>query len=80
MNDFTPARDTRYGHMSQQQYETRRADELLHEAAQTVCELCDDDGYKPNGIVCDHVDRSEIHKRGIAKVRAALAAAKATGA
>ncbi|CQD03686.1 hypothetical protein BN000_00621 [Mycobacterium europaeum] len=80
MNDFAPCMDTRYGHMTQQQYEARRADELLRESMQTVCELCDDDGYRPNGIVCDHVDRSEIHKRGIAKCRAALADTKAIDA
>jgi len=21
------------------------------------CDLCDDDGRKPNGMVCDHIDR-----------------------
>ncbi|SRX93580.1 hypothetical protein MSP7336_01819 [Mycobacterium shimoidei] len=37
------------------------------------CQLCDDDGYRPNGTVCDHVDYSDIARRGMAKVRAALA-------
>lgn len=48
-------------------------------AAQTVrdeirnCTLCDDDGYRPNnGPVCDHQDRTETHRNGMAKVRAAL--------
>jgi hypothetical protein len=35
------------------------------------CGLCDDDGYR-NNRVCDHVDRTEITKRGIAKVLSAL--------
>lgn len=35
------------------------------------CGLCDDDGYR-NNRVCDHVDRIEVTKRGIAKVRSAL--------
>lgn len=35
------------------------------------CTLCDDDGYR-GAIVCDHVDRSDIIARGMAKVRAAL--------
>lgn len=35
------------------------------------CGLCNDDGYR-NTRVCDHVDRTETHKRGMAKVRAAL--------
>lgn len=41
-------------------------------AAIVECELCDDDGYR--GLaVCDHIDHTEAAKRGIAKVRAALA-------
>lgn len=40
------------------------------------CTLCDDNGYR-GGTVCDHIDRSEIAKRGMAKVQEALAAAKA---
>lgn len=36
------------------------------------CSMCDPDGYKPNRIVCDHVDRTEVAKRGTSKVYAAL--------
>lgn len=36
------------------------------------CGLCDDYGYR-GLLVCDHVDRTETAKRGMAKVRAALA-------
>jgi hypothetical protein len=37
------------------------------------CPMCDEDCYKPNGTVCDHIDRSGVHERGMAKVRDALA-------
>lgn len=41
-------------------------------AMQTVnCGLCDDGGYR-GSAVCDHVDRTDIYKRGMARVRAAL--------
>ncbi|OIN79981.1 hypothetical protein BMG05_14980 [Mycobacterium malmoense] len=37
------------------------------------CTLCNDDGYRHNnGPVCDHVDRTETHRNGMAAVRAAL--------
>lgn len=41
------------------------------------CTLCDDDGYRlnpdnrPTGVVCDHIDRTETTRAGIAAVRAA---------
>lgn len=35
------------------------------------CGLCDDDGYR-DFRVCDHQDRSEIYRRGLAKVREVL--------
>ena len=46
-----------------------------HMAPVTVsaCQLCDADGYRQNLTVCDHVDRTETAKAGIARVRAALA-------
>lgn len=37
------------------------------------CGLCDEYGYRPNGIPCDGVDRTETAARGSALVRAALA-------
>jgi hypothetical protein len=41
-------------------------------AAVVDCFLCDDDGYRGT-VVCDHVDRSEVLARGLAKVRSVLA-------
>ncbi|BBZ09884.1 hypothetical protein MBRA_00790 [Mycobacterium branderi] len=38
----------------------------------TDCDLCDDNGYR-GAHVCDHIDRTETTKAGIAAVRAALA-------
>lgn len=42
------------------------------------CGLCDEDGYRQNGIPCDGVDRAETAARGSALVRAALAKGAAT--
>ena len=36
------------------------------------CPMCDEDGYKPSGYVCDHVDRTGVRERGMTKVHAAL--------
>ena len=42
----------------------------------TNCQLCDDDGYRrpERTVVCDHIDRSETSRRGIARCREALQA------
>jgi hypothetical protein len=37
-----------------------------------ACTICDREGYRPNGTICDHVDRSAITRRGIDACRAAL--------
>ena len=63
-------RDRRYRE-SMQELDTV-SDAHLDPAARARCTLCDDEGYRPNGYICDHVDRSEIAKRGMEKVRAAL--------
>ncbi|MDD7812606.1 hypothetical protein PP713_08565 [Mycobacterium sp. CSUR Q5927] len=51
--------------------EQRHADLELAAQARAACRLCDADGYR-NGAVCDHVDRTETTRRGIAACRAAL--------
>jgi hypothetical protein len=48
-------------------------DAHLDPAEIAACTLCDDQGYRRNGCVCDHVDRTDIAARGMQKVRAALA-------
>ncbi|OIN81644.1 hypothetical protein [Mycobacterium malmoense] len=45
----------------------------LTQAAIDDCGLCDPDGYRPSGVVCDHIDRTSIAAAGAARVRAALA-------
>ena len=36
------------------------------------CDLCDDNGYR-GVVVCDHVDRAEVARRGLEKCREVLA-------
>jgi hypothetical protein len=43
----------------------------LRQRAIDACDLCDEDGYR-NGIVCDHVDRTETARAGRAAVTAAI--------
>jgi len=50
----------------------QRARYVLAEAERRACDLCDDAGYRPNRIVCDHVDRTEIAARGVALCRDVL--------
>lgn len=40
--------------------------------ARLDCHLCDDDGYRTNNLVCDHIDRTHTHRAGMNAVRAAL--------
>jgi hypothetical protein len=37
-----------------------------------ACDLCDPDGYRSNGKVCDHVDRTETARAGAEACREAL--------
>jgi hypothetical protein len=36
------------------------------------CSQCDENGYRPNGMVCDHIDRQLTAARGVANIRAAM--------
>ena len=40
------------------------------------CQLCDEDGYTPGNVVCDHIDHRPAAKRGMAAIRAAMGWAK----
>lgn len=51
----------------------------LNARAVADCGLCDDDGYR-GALVCDHIDRTETNRAGIAKVREALAEIRAAKA
>lgn len=48
------------------------ADRYEEAAEIAMCEWCDDEGIRPTGHRCDHIDYAAIAKRGIAKVKAAL--------
>lgn len=52
-------------------YEDPHERARLRQLAIEACTLCDEDGYR-FGTVCDHVDRTEINRRGMALVRKAL--------
>jgi hypothetical protein len=53
-------------------YEDPHERARLRQLAIEACELCDEYGYD-GSRVCDHVDRRETHRVGMAKVREALA-------
>ena len=70
---FDFARSMREAADAQRVYEQdRRARRVLAEAERAVCDLCDTSGYRPNGLVCDHVDRTETVRRGLALCRDVL--------
>lgn len=48
---------------------TTTADQRRREQWIANCRLCDADGYRESGALCDHIDRSATHARGIALVR-----------
>lgn len=51
---------------------TSRADSRRRELRIANCRLCDDGGYTPNNIVCDHKDHRPAAARGMAAVREAM--------
>lgn len=36
------------------------------------CQLCDDDGYTPGLVICDHVDHRPAAARGMQRIREAM--------
>jgi hypothetical protein len=72
-----PPPDGRYGQVSRDEYEERRAAALLREAEINACDCCDAQGYRPNGTLCPHTDKFDrAARRGMSLVRAALTKAK----
>lgn len=72
---FDFARSMREAADAQRVYEQdRRARLVLADVERAVCDLCDAGGYRPNGLVCDHIDRTEIASRGMALIRDVLRA------
>ncbi|HEY2066345.1 MAG TPA: hypothetical protein VGG84_10340 [Gemmatimonadaceae bacterium] len=51
----------------------RQAAAVTAAAEVANCTLCNDDGYRTNGLVCDHVDHAASTTNGRAAARAALA-------
>ncbi|MDV6979630.1 hypothetical protein [Mycobacterium intracellulare] len=52
--------------------------DTTHLAADAIaaCKLCDPDGYRPTGCVCDHVDRTHVGQAQKAHIRKMLAKGK----
>lgn len=57
---------------SHQRAVTTRADARRKAMQIASCGLCDDQGYRGCGAVCDHVDRTRTHRRGMDAVRQAM--------
>ena len=51
---------------------TDRADVQRNKLRIANCQLCDDDGYTPGHVICDHIDHRPAAQRGMAAVRAAM--------
>ncbi|KLI04558.1 hypothetical protein ACT17_20550 [Mycolicibacterium conceptionense] len=51
---------------------TDRADVQRNKLRIANCQLCDDDGYTPGHVVCDHIDHRPAAKRGMAAIQAAM--------
>lgn len=49
-------RETRYGYVTDEEYERRAAEYSAKLDARDACQLCDHDGYRPNMRVCNHID------------------------
>jgi len=49
-------------------------DDKAHLTAQAIarCTFCDADGYRPNGITCDHKDRSNVGTKQRQQIREML--------
>lgn len=51
---------------------TDRAESQRNKLRIANCQLCDEDGYTPGHVVCDHRDHRPAAKRGMAAIRAAM--------
>lgn len=51
---------------------TDRAEDQRNKLRIANCQMCDEDGYTPGHVVCDHRDHRPAAKRGMAAVRAAM--------
>lgn len=51
---------------------TDRAEGMRNKIRINNCQLCDEDGYTPGHVVCDHRDHRPAAQRGMAAIRAAM--------
>ena len=51
---------------------TDRAEGMRNKIRINNCQLCDEDGYTPGHVVCDHRDHRPAARRGMAALRAAM--------
>lgn len=57
------------------EYPSVEAQLILESVNRAACDMCDHAGYRGQ-VVCDHVDRTEITRRGAELVRLELALAR----
>lgn len=72
-------RHTRYGYLTEEMYQKRRAAERAKHQARADCTLCDSSGYRRNGYLCDHIDHSDDHPLAAAFSRLKLQGAQSGG-
>lgn len=58
--------------LRQRRIAEQKAREEARAAGIPDCTGCDDAGYRPSGLICDHVDRTGTVARGRELVRAAM--------
>ncbi|TXH16441.1 MAG: hypothetical protein E6R06_31050 [Mycobacterium sp.] len=55
-----------------EQRANERAEAHTPDPTIAACTLCDENGYRPNFTVCDHIDHAPAYRAGMALVREAL--------
>jgi hypothetical protein len=63
-------RETRYGYMDEEMYQRRLSIERAKQQARFDCPMCDNNGYRPNGYLCDHVDHEQEKRSRLSLVEA----------
>lgn len=70
-----PRTQTRFGYLTEAEYEDAEARYTRKLMRVINCSLCDDDGYRGR-TVCDHIDRTKTAREGMKKCRRVLSKIK----